>query len=225
MKNISWILFILSFSVHAYVGIELASPQARFEENEAGTPRPFINAPSLDWKLFYQHNSESRYTWGVSYHSQSIDLSKGNSGLTFDKTSFTRSQAVGYLAIGSKKGWFARVGLHYTNSPYFYENPTADPNRNIIAAEMATRIDPFILGGIYYKTGFGGGQVTLKFMSLANVEVDDQKLSGTGSEIYFSMFLNKGQNFGVFFRYLNEFSSGDYDFIYDSRSIGIIARF
>jgi hypothetical protein len=225
MKVVSLILFIISFSVHAYVGVELAIPQARFEENESGTPTPFINAPTIDWKLFYQHNSDSRFTWGVSYYSQSIDLSDGNKGLTFDKTDFTRSQATGYVAIGSKEGWFARVGAHYTTTPYFYEEPTADPTTNSITGEMATRFDPFILAGIYYKTGFGGGQVTMKLMKLSEVEVDDQKLSGTGSEIYFSMFLNKGQNLGIFFRYLNEFTSGDYDFIYDARSFGIIARF
>ena len=172
MKTISLILFTLSFAANAYVGIELASPQARFEENESGTPRPFINAPTIDWKLFYQHNSQSRFTWGVSYYSQSIDLSEGNSGLRFDKTDFKRSQITGYFAIGSKEGWFARLGAHYTTTPYFYEEATADPNSNIITGDSVTRIDPYILGGIYYKTGFGGGQVTFKLLSLSEIEVD-----------------------------------------------------
>ncbi len=224
MKVISYILFIVSLSANAYVGVELSSPQARFEENEAGTPRPFINAPTIDWKLFYQSNTQSRFTWGASYYSQSIDLSEGNNGIRFNETDFRRSQIEGYIAVGSKEGWFARFGAHYTTTPYFFEEPTADPNRNIVTGESVSRIDPFILGGVYYKTGFGGGEIMVKFMSLSEVEVDDQSLKGTGSEVYISLFLNKTQNFGLFFRYTNEFAKGDYDFIYDVRSFGIVAR-
>jgi hypothetical protein len=214
------LLLILLFSTQllAYVGVELASPQGRYEINSAGTPRPFINAPTIDWKIFYQQNTKSNITWGVSYYSQSMDFSKGNDGLTFDDTSWNRSQITGYLALGSKQGYFFNLGIHRTTTPYFVIV------NGVIEGENFTRNDFFLKGGIYYKTGFGGGEVTLKYIHIPGIEIEDNTLAGSGSEIYFSMYLNKTQNFGIFFRYLNEFTNGDYDHVYDARSLGIIAR-
>jgi hypothetical protein len=220
MKLLILLLFSIVYSsqVYAYVGIELASPQGRYEINSSGSPSPFINAPTIDWKIFYQQNTQSNITWGVSYYSQSMDFSGGNDGLTFEDTTWTRSQITGYIALGSKQGHFFNLGIHRTTTPYFITN------NGVIEGENFTRNDIFLKGGVYYKTGFGGGEVTLKYIFIPQVEVSDNDLAGSGSEIYFSMYLNKSQNFGIFFKYLNEFTNGDYDHVYDARSLGIVAR-
>ena len=218
MIKLVLLLTLLSNQVFSYVGIELASPQGRYEVNSSGSPTPFINAPTIDWKIFYQQNTKSNITWGVSYYSQSMDFSQGNDGLTFEDTSWIRNQITAYLAIGSRQGFFFNLGVHRTTTPYFITN------NGVIEGELFTRHDLYLKGGIYYKTGFGGGEVTLKYIHLPGVEVEGNDLAGSGSEIYFSMYLNKTQNFGIFFKYLNEFTNGDYDHVYDARSLGIIAR-
>lgn len=202
----------------AYLGIELATPQGRYEINSSGSPTPFINAPTIDWKIFYQKNTKSKFTWGISYYYQSMDFSFRNDGLTFEDTTWKRDQITGYLALGSRQGYFFNLGIHRTTTPYFITN------NGIIEGELFTRNDLYIKGGIYYKTGFGGGEVTLKYIHIPGVEVNGNDLAGSGSEIYFSMYFNKTQNFGIFFKYLNEFTDGAYDHVYDARSLGLIAR-
>ncbi len=212
-------MLLTSLTSWARFGLEYSNPPTRFEFNQGGTSRSFISSSSTEYKLFYQYEASGPWTWGASYFSHSTEISKSDSSYSFESTSFNATKISLYVARGSKSGFFTQVGIDKTTTPYFYFEGSE------IKSEDVERLDIFLKLGVYYKYAWGGGEISYKYTLLPSASVDGHDLSGTGTEVYFNIFFNKGQNFGLYFNYTNEFVDGDYEHVADSRSLGLILRY
>lgn len=218
MKILILLTLLVPSLSFAKFGIEIAAPQSRFEFNQNNVAKPFITSSSLEYKLYYQHNTKGSFTWGLSFFNHSMELSDSDNS-SLESSSVSRSKISAYVAGVLTSGLFGQLGIDRTSTPYFYEESSE------IKIEDVSRMDIFIKIGLYYQSSFGGGEISYKYVSLPAADVDGNSLSGTGTDIYFNIFINQKQNFGLYFNYSNEFVSGDYEHVFDSRAIGILAQF
>ena len=212
-----WLLLLALYSTSTFARftLEIGSPVARYSLNESGTSRTVLSDSGSELGFNYQYESKGAWTWGLGYFSQSYALDSEGAGVTLENDEGTLTKISAYIARGSKSGWFAQFGLDNTTASYLTEEST------VISVEDQNRIDLYLKFGTYFKTGFGGGEISYKYASIPAVKVNGNSLAGAGTEVYFNLYFNKNKNFGLYFRYSNEFTSGDFDHVLDSRTFGL----
>lgn len=218
MKFLILFLLIMPCFAHAKFGLEISAPQSRFEFNQNGVAKPFITSNSLEYKLYYQHSTTGSFTWGLSFYNNSMGLLGGDDS-NLNSNSVSRTKISGYIAGVLSSGLFGQFGIDRTSTPYFFEENSE------IRSENVSRMDIFFKFGLFYQSTFGGGEISYKYMMIPGADVNGQSLAGSGTEVYFNIFINKAQNFGLYFNYSNEFVEGDYDHVFDSRALGVLAQF
>jgi hypothetical protein len=223
-KAITISLFLLYSPVSkAYLALETSYDYGRQEFNQIGYLTTFVFDTAINLKLIYQNrpNKDERLSWGASYSHVQLEPA-GSNPYTFSESEVLRTIATVYAIYVLPRGLYTRLGVSYKNTPYY--RVTATSPSVYITVDQRVHIDPFIEFGSFYKNGFGAGEVSLKYTSVTQVEVEDEKFGGGDLQFYFNLYLNENRNFGFFFRYTNEFLEGSYDHVYDSRQMGFILR-
>jgi hypothetical protein len=204
---------LLSNVANGMVSFKYGAVQGRAEKNDTGVSDSFLLNSESQYELAYRMNSRKSWTWGASFLSRSI--SGKNNTKTFDNDSGSDTKFDLYLSMVNRKGLFFKLGAVSVQRSIFVES------NSIVNLEQVEGASWFLSVGSFYTTKYGGGEIEFEYTDIPSASIKERSISGSELKFEMDLMLGKKQNFGVFFQYINENLSGDYDYIRDFRVIGI----